>query len=154
MNQIRQKIDELDAQIVKLLNERANQAIAIGKLKESKKSAVYVPTRERDVFERVWAANEGPLKNESLEAIYREIMSASLSLEKKPVIAFLGPFGTFSHQAATGKFGKSVDYRVCETIKDVFDSVHKGKADYGVVPVENSTEGAVTHTLDAFYETP
>ena len=113
-----------------------------------------MPAREREVLEQIWGSNKGPLDNAALTAIYREIMSASLALEKQPEVAYLGPKGTFTYQAAKSRFGGSIAYLACETISDVFDIVQKEKADYGVVPVENSTEGAVTHTLDEFFETP
>jgi chorismate mutase / prephenate dehydratase len=100
------------------------------------------------------ALNKGPLTNENLNAIYREIMSASLSLEHELKIAYLGPRATFTHQAAQARFGGSVDYLAAGTISDVFAMVENRQADYGVVPVENSSEGAVTHTVDQFYGTP
>lgn len=150
---LREKIDSIDTKLVKLLNERTRQALEIGKLKQKSGKGIYVPAREKAVFARVVASNKGPLSDKSLRAIYREIMSAALSLEKKLKVAYLGPPSTFSHQAARSRFGGSVDYLSCETISDVFDSVEKETADYGVVPVENSTEGAVTFTLDRLAET-
>ena len=150
---LRGKIDSIDTKLVKLLNERTRQALEIGKLKQKSGKGVYVPAREKAVFARVVSSNKGPLSDKSLRAIYREIMSAALSLEKKLKVAYLGPPSTFSHQAARSRFGGSVDYLSCETISDVFDSVEKETADYGVVPVENSTEGAVTFTLDRLAET-
>lgn len=150
---LREKIDSIDTKLVKLLNERTRQALKIGKLKQKSGKGIYVPAREKAVFARVVASNKGPLSDKSLRAIYREIMSAALSLEKKLKVAYLGPPSTFSHQAARSRFGGSVDYLSCETISDVFDSVEKETADYGVVPVENSTEGAVTFTLDRLAET-
>jgi chorismate mutase/prephenate dehydratase len=150
---LRGKIDSIDTKLVKLLNERTRQALEIGKLKQKNGKGIYVPAREKAVFARVVSSNKGPLSDKSLRAIYREIMSAALSLEKKLKVAYLGPPSTFSHQAARSRFGGSVDYLSCETISDVFDSVEKETADYGVVPVENSTEGAVTFTLDRLAET-
>jgi chorismate mutase/prephenate dehydratase len=150
---LRSKIDSIDTRLVKLLNERTHQALEIGKLKQKSGKGVYAPAREKAVFARVVSSNKGPLSDKSLRAIYREIMSAALSLEKKLKVAYLGPPSTFSHQAARSRFGGSVEYYSCETISDVFDSVEKETADYGVVPVENSTEGAVTFTLDRLAET-
>lgn len=150
---MRGKIDAIDAKLVKLLNARTRHALEIGKLKQKNGKGIYVPAREKAVLSHVISMNEGPLSDKSLRAIYREIMSAALSLEKNLKVAFMGPPSTFSHQAARSRFGGSVDYLSCETISDVFDSVEKQTADYGVVPVENSTEGAVTFTLDRLAET-
>ena len=108
------------------------------------------PHRERVVFDRVCAHNDGPITNEQLRTIYREIMSSALALEKTMTIAYFGPEATFTHQAAIQKFGASLNYSAQKTIGDVFMEVSKRMADYGVVPVENSTEGVVTHTLDMF----
>lgn len=154
LDDLRKRIDALDEQLVKLLNERTRIVLEIGKLKQSAGEEVYVPAREKKVLERVVELNPGPLPPESVQAIYREIMSASLSLEHKVVIAYLGPPATFTHQAARTRFGGSVQYAGCETISDVFSAVEKRSADYGVVPIENSTDGAVTHTLDQFADTP
>jgi chorismate mutase/prephenate dehydratase len=113
-----------------------------------------VPSREREVFDKIKRLNQGPLPDESAHAIYREIMSAALALETQMKIAYLGPEATFTHQAARNKFGVSVDYISASTISDVFDMVVNRTAEYGVVPIENSTEGAVTHTFDRFATTP
>jgi len=153
LNELRTQIDSLDADLVKLLNERTRIALEIGKLKTRHGGEVYVPAREKAVLERVSSLNAGPLPAGSIRAIYREIMSASLALERNIKVAYMGPPATFSHQAARSRFGASVEYLACETIGDVFDAVEKGLADYGVVPVENSTEGAVTSTLDRFADT-
>jgi chorismate mutase/prephenate dehydratase len=150
---IRGKIDALDTKLVKILNARTRLALEIGKLKKKNGKGIYAPAREKAVLARVAMINEGPLTDKSLRAIYREVMSAALSLEKNLKVAYMGPPSTFSHQAARSRFGGSVDYLSCETISDVFDSVEKLSADYGVVPVENSTEGAVTFTLDRLAET-
>lgn len=153
LEELRKKIDQIDGELVRLLNARTGLALEIGKLKQKDGQGIYVPAREKEVLARVTKLSEGPLKTESLRAIYREIMSAALALEKNLKVAYLGPPATFSHQAARCRFGASVDYLSCETISDVFDAVEKGMADYGVVPVENSTEGAVTFTLDRLAET-
>ncbi|HWX18927.1 MAG TPA: prephenate dehydratase [Candidatus Binatia bacterium] len=148
----RKAIDRLDAQIVKLLNERTRHVLAIGEIKRKAGAEIYAPHRERAVFNRICRVNSGPITNDSLKAIYREIMSSALSLEKSMQIAYLGPEATFTHQAAIRRFGASLRYCPLKTISDVFTEVSKGRADYGVVPVENSTEGVVTHTLDMFVD--
>lgn len=150
---LRSQIDQLDAELVKLLNERIKVAMEIGKTKKQQGGEIYVPSREKAVFERIAALNAGPLPPESARAIYREIMSAALALESNLKIAYLGPPATFTHQAAHAKFGASVNYHPVGSITDVFTAVERGVADYGVVPIENSIEGAVTHTLDQFTTT-
>jgi chorismate mutase/prephenate dehydratase len=148
----RKSIDRLDAQIVHLLNERTKHVLAIGEIKIRAGEEIYAPHRERAVLDRIARKNEGPITNDSLRAIYREIMSSALSLEKSLTIAYLGPEATFTHQAAIRRFGSSLKYASQKTIADVFTEVSKNRADYGVVPVENSTEGVVTHTLDMFVD--
>lgn len=150
----RKRIDELDEKIVKLLNERTNAAAEIGKLKEKSDAAVYVPAREKAVFERVARLNQGPLTESNVRAIYREIMSASLSLETDMKVAFLGPNSTYTHQAAQSRFGTSVEYIPCQHISEVFTNVQQGRTQYGVVPIENSIEGHVTATQDELGATP
>ncbi len=154
LDDLRKRIDELDEQLIGLLNERTRAALEIGRLKQEQEQEIYVPSREKTVLDRAKKLNKGPLKNESVLAIYREIMSASLALEHNMKVAYLGPMATFTHQAARSRFGGSVEYVACETIREVFGHVQKKSADYGVVPIENSTEGAVTHTLDEFADTP
>ncbi|MGD0650350.1 MAG: prephenate dehydratase [Verrucomicrobiia bacterium] len=149
---LRSKIDELDAKLVRLLNERTKLVLEIGKLKHEAGGEIYAPDREEAVLRRVTEKNQGPLTEESLRAIYREVMSSALALEKPLVIAFLGPQATYSHMAAVKKFGASLRYEPLPSITDVFTEVAKGRADYGVVPIENSTEGAVTHTYDMFVD--
>jgi len=144
----RKAIDRLDLQIVKLLNERTKHGLSIGEIKLKAGGEIYAPDRERAVLRRICQLNEGPMTEESLRAIYREVMSSALSLEKSMTIAYFGPEATFTHQAAIRKFGSSLRYAPQKTIADVFAEVSKNRADHGVVPVENSTEGVVTHTLD------
>ncbi len=148
----RKAIDKFDAQIVRLLNERTRHVLAIGEIKLKAGEEIYAPHRERAVLNRLRKLNEGPITHESLQAIYREIMSSALSLEKSMKIAYLGPEATFTHQAAIRRFGSSLRYSSQKTIADVFTEVSKNRAEYGVVPVENSTEGIVTHTLDMFVD--
>src|SRR6266850_8116625 len=148
----RKAIDKLDGQLIKLLNERTKHVLAIGEIKLKAGEEIYAPHRERAVLQRLCRLNQGPITNDSLRAIYREIMSSALSLEKTMRIAYLGPEATFTHQAAVRRFGSSLRYSPQKTITDVFAEVSKNRADYGVVPIENSTEGVVTHTLDMFVD--
>ncbi len=148
----RKAIDKLDEQIVKLLNERTRHVLEIGAMKLKAGEEIYAPHRELAVLQRICKFNDGPISNESLLAIYREIMSSALALEKSMTIAYLGPEATFTHQAAIRRFGSSLRYCAQKTISDVFAEVSRNRADYGVVPVENSTEGVVTHTLDMFVD--
>jgi len=148
----RHAIDKLDAQIVRLLNERTKHVLEIGDIKLKAGEEIYAPHRERAVLQRICKLNSGPITNESLHAIYREIMSSALSLEKSMTIAYFGPEATYTHQAAIRRFGSSLKYSAQKTIADVFAEVSRNRADYGVVPVENSTEGIVTHTLDMFVD--
>ena len=152
LKQIRSKVDVIDSKLVRLLNERTRLVLEIGKIKHKTGGEIYAPDREEAVFRRVTSKNTGPMTNESLRAIYREVMSSALALEKPLVIAYLGPAATYSHMAAVRKFGTSLKYEPMPNISDVFTSVAKGRADYGVVPIENSTEGAVTHTYDMFVD--
>ena len=152
IQELRQSIDQVDARLVKLLNERARHVSEIGRLKLKLGEEIYVPHRERAVLQRICKLNGGPVPDEAMRAIYREIMSSSLALEKSMTIAYLGPEATFTHQAALQRFGTSLHYAPLKTIADVFNEVSKRRADFGVVPIENSTEGVVTHTLDMFYE--
>ncbi|MDP2138682.1 MAG: prephenate dehydratase [Candidatus Didemnitutus sp.] len=154
LSQIRKKIDALDLRVVKLLNARLKLAQRIGEVKRDARGRIYVAEREADVLRRVAEVNQGPLKPAALQAIYREIMSAALALEKPLVVAYLGPEATNTHAAALKKFGASVDYRPMPSLTDVFTAVEKGEADYGVVPIENSSEGSVRDSLDLFVETP
>jgi chorismate mutase / prephenate dehydratase len=148
----RREIDRLDQEIVHLLNERTRHVLKIGEIKMKLGEPIYAPYRERAVLERVCRRNEGPLPDATLRAVWREIMSGALALEKTLTIAYLGPEATFTHEAAIKRFGSSLPYTSQKTIGDVFSEVSKMRADYGVVPVENSTEGAVTHTLDMFVD--
>ena len=149
---IRQGIDEHDRELVRLLNERLKLAGKIGELKRSSGGSIYASEREDKVLRKVSGLNDGPIKDEALQAIYREIMSAAIALEKPTSIAYLGPEATNTHAAAIKKFGASVDYEPLPTIADLFTAVEKGEADYAVIPIENSTEGSVREALDNFVE--
>src|SRR6476659_221623 len=152
LHEHRQAIDKLDHEIVRLLNERTQHVLEIGAIKLKAGEEIYAPHRELAVLDRICKLNKGPMTNESLRAIYREVMSSALALEKSMTIAYLGPEATFTHQAAIRRFGASLRYSSHKTIPDVFAEVSRNRADYGVVPVENSTEGVVTHTLDMFVD--
>ncbi|MCP5518069.1 MAG: prephenate dehydratase [Verrucomicrobiales bacterium] len=148
----REAIDRIDQEIVRLLNERTRHVLEIGAAKLKSGEEIYAPHRERAVLDRLCRLNDGPVTDDSLRAIYREIMSSALSLEKSLTIAYFGPEATFTHQAAVRRFGSSLNYLPLKTIADVFAEVARNGADYGVVPVENSTEGVVTNTLDMFVD--
>jgi chorismate mutase / prephenate dehydratase len=152
LNPIRVKIDELDHQLVEIINRRLELAAEIGRIKRSTGGEIYVPEREDAVMRKVTSNNQGPIKNDALRAIYREIMSAAIALEKPLMIAYLGPEATNTHAAAMKKFGASVDYHAMATVSDIFTAVEKGEADYAVIPIENSTEGSVREALDSFVE--
>lgn len=153
LSQIRQKIDALDTRIVDLLNERTALAVEIGRAKKATGQGIYAPERESQIYQMLEnRAKDGLLPKNALKAIYREIMSASLALEKPLTIAYLGPEASFTHLASLSKFGSSVSYFPTATINEVFREVEKGLADYGVIPIENSTEGAVNHSLDMFID--
>ncbi len=153
LSALRKKIDTLDAKIVELLNDRAAITMSIGKEKIKNKQPIYAPHREQEVLKRIKALNKGPMTASAFEAIYREVMSAALALEKPLRIAYMGPEATFSHLAALKRFGSSVEYTACDNVAEVFSKVDHGDADYGVVPIENSIEGVVTHTMDLLVET-
>lgn len=148
LKNLRHKIDQIDTKLVPLLNDRAKISLAIGKEKLKDKKSIYSADREKVVLDRIKALNKGPLPAGALEAIYREVMSGSLSLEKLLYIAYLGTEGSFTYLAANKKFGSQVNYISCSSIHEVFQKVEHEECDYGVVPIENSIEGAVTHTFD------
>ena len=152
IEELRKKIDELDHQLVKLLNERARVVVEIGKLKTRTDKPVYSPDREKEVFARIAEANEGPLPDRCLVAIWRELMSGSFVLERPLRIGYLGPAGSFSHTASMLKFGQSVEYEPLADITSIFDEVSKGHCDLGLAPVENTMGGGVIETLDALID--
>lgn len=149
---LRKKIDQIDEKVVKLLNDRASLAQKIGQTKSLGKEEIYVPNREKEIFQRISELNRGPLSEQAIRSIFREVISASRSLEAPLNIAYLGPEATFTHVAAREKFGSSAKLVPMASIADVFQEVVQQRADYGVVPIENSTEGVVTHTLDLLVE--
>ncbi|WP_140634950.1 prephenate dehydratase [Methylibium rhizosphaerae] len=151
---LRGQIDAVDRDLLALLNKRASLAKAVGELKKKEGSVVFRPEREAQVIDGLKAANPGPLLTESVAPIWREIMSACRSLETPTRVAYLGPAGTFSELAALGYFGSSIVQVPCASIDEVFRMTTAGAADFGVVPVENSTEGVVARSLDLFLTTP
>jgi chorismate mutase/prephenate dehydratase len=150
LEELRSKIDALDNKIIEALNERANAAREIGDLKRSAQAPIYVPEREKKVFDKILAHNDGPLNNKAVISIYREIISAIRALEKPTSVAFLGPRDTFSHMAALRIFGLAAEYLPLPSFLDVFTEVERKRIDYGVVPVESSMGGSVSDTLDKF----
>ena len=154
LTKARLAIDEVDARIVELLKNRAEWVHEVGRIKKEGNSPIFVPERETALLSKLNRLNAGVLPEASLQAIYREIISCSFFLEGGLTIAYLGPKGTWSHQAALKQFGKSCELIPCQSFKDVFDMVDRGKAQYGVVPVENSSEGSVTAVMDLFVTSP
>lgn len=150
---LRAQIDLIDAQILDLLNRRAGLAREVGHVKAETDAPVYRPEREAQVLRGMAQRNPGPLRSADVQVIFREIMSACRALEKRASVAFLGPAGTFSEQAVYQQFGRSVDGQPCNSIDEVFRATEAGTADFGVVPVENSAEGAVNRTLDLLLQT-
>ncbi len=150
---LREQIDQIDDSILDLLNRRASVVLEVGKAKHGRsEQAFYVPSREKAIYERLTAQNPGPFPNDGVCKVFREIISASLNMEMPMKVAFLGPQGTFTHMAATQQFGMSAQLLPLKSIPAVFEDVARGRSHYGVVPVENSTEGVVNHTLDMFID--
>ncbi len=152
--ELRKQIDAIDQQLLALMNCRAQVAEKVGELKKREGTPFFRPDRVAKVIEQIQHANQGPLKNEHVAAVWREIMSACLALESPVRVAYLGPAGTFSEQAAVQFFGGSIEHVACASIDEVFRATASGTAHYGVVPVENSTEGVVSRSLDLFLNSP
>ncbi|MCK4998353.1 MAG: prephenate dehydratase [Anaerohalosphaera sp.] len=152
IEELRKKIDSIDNKLVELLNERAQVVVEVGRVKGVTGGQIYAPDREKAVFSKICKANEGPLPDKTLIAIWREMMSGSFFLERPLRIAYLGPQGSFSHAAAMLKFGQSVEYEAVTDIRAIFTEVSHGHCDLGIVPVENSAGGGISETLDAFVE--
>ncbi len=152
---LRDKIDAIDDKLLELLNSRAECAMEVGRIKKEQQSTrFHVLEREEAIYKRLIENNKGPFPSRAIRPIFREIISASLSLEKVLNIACLGPEATFCHLAAIHQFGEAVNYVQTRSVPEIFDEVERGRADYGVVPIENSTEGVVNLTLDMFVESP
>ncbi|MGD9721068.1 MAG: prephenate dehydratase [Pirellulales bacterium] len=151
---LRAKIDRLDQELVGIMNQRAKLALAIGKLKNTSGISAYAPAREDEVLSRVTALSKGPLSDRCIRAIFRELISGSRALEKTLRVAYLGPAYSYSHLAAIHRFGQSVELVPVSNIAAVFEEIHRGHVDFGVVPIENSTDGRVADTLDMFARLP
>jgi chorismate mutase/prephenate dehydratase len=149
---LRKAIDGIDSQILRLLNRRAELVLGVGRLKAEQNLEFHVPQREEEIYTRLSAENTGPFPSQAVRPVFREVISACLSLEHPLRVAYLGPRATFSHLAAMERFGISAQFLAMRSIGEVFAEVEKGNADFGVVPVENSTEGVVSHTLDLFLD--
>ncbi|MEO8024223.1 prephenate dehydratase [Polaromonas sp.] len=154
LQQLRQGIDSVDQQLLALLNQRAALANEVGELKRHDGSPVFRPEREAQVIQGLQSSNPGPLKGDNIAHIWREVMSACRALEAPQRVAYLGPAGTFSEQAAVQFFGSSIEHVPCASFDEVFRAATAGTAQFGVVPVENNTEGVVTRTLDLFLNSP
>ena len=152
--ELRQLIDSTDRELLALLNRRAGYANEVGEIKRAEGSVVFRPEREAQVIQGLQTANGGPLRNENVATIWREIMSACRALEAPQRVAYLGPRGTFSEEAALRFFGSSIERVFCGSFDEVFHATTSGSAQFGVVPVENSTEGVVTRSLDLFLNSP
>jgi chorismate mutase/prephenate dehydratase len=156
LGEIRKQIDAIDDQVLELLNRRAGCAQKVAEIKqaEGEDGCFYRPEREVEVLRRMVGRNPGPLSNEAVARFFREVMSACLALEKPLAVAFLGPVGTFTQQAAYKHFGHAIQAQPYPAIDEIFRAVEGGACQFGVVPVENSTEGVITHTLDSFLRSP
>lgn len=151
---VRTKIDRLDKQLIKLMNERAKLALEIGRLKDDSGIAAYAPAREGEVLARVTSLNKGPLGERCVRSVFRELISGSRALEKDLRIAYLGPAYSYSHLAAIHRFGQSVELVPVGSIAAVFEEINDRQADFGIVPIENSTDGRVVDTLEMFTRMP
>jgi chorismate mutase/prephenate dehydratase len=157
LDEVRTKIDHVDQELLRLLNERADLVHTVGEIKRKEGLEIYAPDREEKLLKKLVELNsqrKGRLPEKSIRAIYREIISAALALEQDMRIGYLGPAGSWTHQAAVSRFGNSVLYLPEASTEDVFERVDTQEADYGVLPIEHSTEGAVHHTLDHLVESP
>jgi chorismate mutase / prephenate dehydratase len=154
LKHLRSHIDKLDLQILKLINERARLAGEIGHIKNEHGTEVFSPAREEEVFQRILEASKGPLDHATIRAIFRELMSGSRALQRVLKVAYLGPEYSFSHLAAVERFGQAIEYVRVGSITAVFEEVNRGHTDFGVVPLENSTDGRIADTLDMFMRLP
>ena len=152
--ELRTQIDDIDGKLLALLNQRAKLVIEVGSIKHAEGSPVFRPDREAEVIHRLQSSSAGPLKANAVASVWREIMSACRSLEAVQRVAYLGPAGTFSEQAALQFFGSSIEHVACVSFDEVFHAAASGRADFGVVPVENNTEGVVTRSLDLLLNSP
>jgi chorismate mutase / prephenate dehydratase len=153
LDEIRNNIDTIDNQLLILLNERMEWVNKVGELKRATKTGIYRPEREKQILDRLVAQNQGPLNEDAIEAIFLEIFAAARNIELPERIAYLGPEGSFTHQAAESRFGAISEYMTLPTIKSVFEAVDTGRAKFGVIPIENNQEGIVYETIDLLNET-
>jgi len=153
LDDLRRLIDRVDAKLVELLNERARLVVEVGQCKRGSGVPIYAPHREAEVLAKAIRANTGPLPDRSIEGVYRELMSGSFAIEQPLRIGYLGPPGSFSHAASMRHFGSSVSYENLRDIRGVFTEVQRGHVDYGLVPIENSTQGGIAETMDAMLAT-
>ena len=154
LDPLRKEIDQINEEILKLLNKRAAVAIEVGKVKKKSKSDFHVLDREHKIYQKLARINKGPFPNSAIRPVFKEIISASLSLEHQLQVAYLGPEATFCHIAAIQQFGQSATFMQGRSLRDIFTMVERGDAEYGVVPIENTTEGVVNPTLDMFIDSP
>jgi chorismate mutase/prephenate dehydratase len=154
IHRLRDEIDQIDRTILKALSLRGKKVVEIGKIKKALRSRFYVPEREENILNHLKRQNAGPFSNDAIQTIFREILSASLALESPLKVAYFGPEATFTHLAGIKRFGLSARFIPLPSIEDVFREITMKKADYGVVPIENSTAGVVSFTLDLFVEYP
>lgn len=152
IDKLRRQIDGLDDKLLQILTQRAKVAQEIGRVKAKLGETVFSADRETDILNRLSVANKGPLPSESIDDIFQTIFTACRSLQKRVDVAFFGPEATYTHQVAIKHFGRNANFTAVPSISDVFTEVERRRADYGVVPIENSTEGVVNHTLDMFVE--
>lgn len=153
LEELRSEIDKLDDNLLELLNQRMNWVHKVGEIKNKTKTLIYRPEREKAILERMFVQNKGPLNREAIEAIYLEIFAAARNIELPERIAYLGPEGSFTHQAAESRFGAMSEYMTLPTIKAVFEAVETERAKFGVIPIENNQEGIVYETVDLLNET-
>ena len=154
LKKLRDEIDAIDDRILELLGARAQRNADIGSLKAGSDQSVFVPSRELEIFERLERQNSGLFPTNAIRNVYREILSASRAIQKGVRVAYLGPQGTYTHQAAVQEFGRMAEFCPVAAIREIFDEVEAKRCEYGVVPVENSTEGVVSHTLDLLVDSP
>jgi len=154
LSELRRRIDEVDHRLLELLSERGRIVLEVGALKHAENTPVWRPEREAQILRRLADRNPGPLPDSALSTIWREVISACRALERRLRVGYLGPVGTFSEQAALAQFGHGVELVPCASIDEVFRATEAGTVDFGIVPVENSTEGAVNRSLDLFLQSP
>ena len=154
LSELRQRIDEVDGRLLELLGERGRLVLEVGALKHATNAPVWRPEREAQILRRLAERNPGPLPDVAIAAVWREVISGCRELERRLRVAYLGPAGTFSEQAVLAQFGQGVEAGACVSIAEVFRATEAGTADFGVVPVENSSEGAVNRSLDLFLQSP